>query len=108
MEIRIAVPRVPAGLVANLLGVLGLAAFALAVGGLAGNWWWSVLVGAVFAVGLSYIAQTQAAAATPLDEAVRATDGVFAEVRSAIAKAQTDEETREQAYIRGLPTPVSA
>lgn len=99
MEIRIALPRVPAGLPANLLGVLGLAAFALAVGGLAGNWWWSVLVGAVFAVGLSYIAQTQATAQTGT---------VPAPVRAVETTQLVDEQTREQAYIRGLPTPVSA
>ncbi|BCJ45326.1 hypothetical protein GCM10010168_85950 [Actinoplanes ianthinogenes] len=63
MEIRIAVPRLPHGLVANLIGLFGLIGVALAVGGLAGNWWWSVLVGSVFAVGLSWIASTHAAAA---------------------------------------------
>lgn len=62
MEIRIAVPRLPSGAGANIVGLLGLLGVVLAVGGLAGNWWWSVLVGGVFAVGLSYIAQTHAAA----------------------------------------------
>ena len=62
MEIRINVPRIPSGLAANLVGLLGLVAAVLAIGGLAGNWWWSVLAGALVAVGLSYIAQTQAAA----------------------------------------------
>lgn len=63
MEIRIAVPRVPSGLVSNLVGLLGLVAVALAVGGLTGTWWWSVLVGGVFAVVLAALAQTHAAAA---------------------------------------------
>jgi hypothetical protein len=62
-EIRIPVPRLPRGLFANLAGLLGLVAVALAVGGLTGNWWWSALVGGVFAVGLSYVAQTHAAPA---------------------------------------------
>ena len=60
-EIRIPVPQLPRGLAANLLGVLGLLGAVLAVGGLTGNWWWSVLVGSLVAVGLSYIAQTHLA-----------------------------------------------
>ncbi|MCW2768461.1 MAG: hypothetical protein JWO11_4420 [Nocardioides sp.] len=62
-EIRIPVPRLPRGLGANLAGLLGLVAVALAIGGLTGNWWWSALLGGLFAVGLSYVAQTHAAAA---------------------------------------------
>jgi hypothetical protein len=63
MEIRIAVPRLPHGLAANIVGLLGLLGIALAVGGLAGSWWWSVLLGGVFAFGLALVAQLQAAAA---------------------------------------------
>lgn len=106
MEIRIAVPRVPPGLFANLLGVVGLVAFALAVGGLAGNWWWSVLVGGVFAVGLSYVAQTQAAGEVPVEQAttvpLRAveTPNVPERVRDAIA--------RDAAFMRGEQVPASA
>lgn len=62
MEIRINVPRIPSGLAANLFGLFGLVAVVLAIGGLTGNWWWSVLAGGAVAVGLAYIAQTQAAA----------------------------------------------
>jgi hypothetical protein len=57
-EIRFRVPRVPPGLGANLLGLAGLIAVALAVGALAGSWWWSVGVGGVFAVALSWLAST--------------------------------------------------
>lgn len=61
-EIRIPVPRLPQGFAANLVGLLGLIAAVLAVGGLTGNWWWSVLVGGLVSVGLSYVAQTHAVA----------------------------------------------
>lgn len=67
MELHIRVPRVPSGMFSNVLGVAGLVAFALAIGGLTGNWWWSALVGGVFAVGLSYIAQTHAATEAPAE-----------------------------------------
>lgn len=63
MELRIRVPRVPSGAFGNLLGLAGLIAFAVAVGGLTGNWWWSALVGGVFAVALSWVASTHAEAA---------------------------------------------
>lgn len=62
-EIRFKVPRIPPGLLANLLGLAGLIAVALTVGGLAGNWWWSVGVGGVFAVALSWIATADEPAA---------------------------------------------
>lgn len=60
-EIRIPVPRLPRGLFANLAGFLGLLAAVLSVGGLTGNWWWSVLAGGLVSVGLSYVAQTHLA-----------------------------------------------
>lgn len=60
MEIRIAVPRLPSGLFANLVGLVGLLGVVLAVGGLTGNWWWSVLAGGLISVGLSYVAQLHA------------------------------------------------
>lgn len=100
MEIRIAVPRVPTGLVANLLGLAGLVAVTLAVGGLTGSWWWSALVGGVFAVGLSYVAQTQAAAATADDAPtvpLRAVEMDFSGSSEAFEKALA----KETAFMRG-------
>jgi hypothetical protein len=60
-EIRIPVPRLPRGLIANLAGLLGLLGAVLAIGGLTGNWWWSVLAGGLVSVVLAYIAQTHLA-----------------------------------------------
>lgn len=67
-EIRIPVPRLPRGLGANLIGLAGLVAVVLAVGGLTGNGWWSVLLGGLVSVGLSYVAQTHAAAEVPAEK----------------------------------------
>lgn len=69
MEIRIRLPKVAAGAVSNLVGLLGLLGIVVAVGGLTGNVWWAVLTGGVFAVALAWIAQSQGEAgekATPL------------------------------------------
>lgn len=63
MEIKIRLPRLPAGATANITGLLGLFAVVLAIGGLTRNWWWAVLTAGVFAVALAYVAQTYAAAA---------------------------------------------
>ena len=67
--LTIRVPAPPAGLLANLLGVLGLCGLALAVGGLTGNWWWTLAVGSAMAVGLSYVAHVNAAAAQTAEQA---------------------------------------
>lgn len=62
--VTLRIPAPSSMLVVNLLGILGLTGISLAAGGLTGNWWWSVLVGSVAAVGLSVIAATHAAAET--------------------------------------------
>lgn len=57
--VRVPVPRIPAGLGSNLLGVAGLVAVVVAVGMLAGAAW-AVLTGGLLAVGLAAIGQAQA------------------------------------------------
>lgn len=59
-EIRIRVPHPSSTLLNNLLGVLGLVAIVVAVGGLAG-WMWSLLAGGIFAVTLCVIGSTYTA-----------------------------------------------
>lgn len=60
------VPRIPAGLFGNIVGLLALAAFAVCVGGLldavgvAGAWWVSGLVGAIELGYLAFVASTHA------------------------------------------------
>lgn len=80
-EIRFKVPRVPPGLLSNLLGLAGLIAVAVAVGALAGNWWWSVGVGGLFAIGLSWMAST--------DEPVEAAGGNVRSITPAPAGARS-------------------
>lgn len=55
MKVTITLPKISPGLVSNLLGLLGLIAIVVAVGGMAGVWW-AVLTAGVFAVALAYIA----------------------------------------------------
>lgn len=55
-EIRIPVPRLPEGMIGNLVGLAGAIAIAVAIGGLTGNWWWALLVGGAMAVGMAYVA----------------------------------------------------
>lgn len=69
--ITIRIPGPSSVLAVNLLGVVGLVAVVLAIGGLAGAWW-AVLAGGVAALGLSVIASTHLAAAeTPAPAVAR-------------------------------------
>lgn len=75
LTFKVPIPALGGVLAANLIGLLGLLAAVLAIGGLAGAWW-GLLAGGLVSVGLSYIAQTHAvtaaapqAAPTPLRRA---------------------------------------
>lgn len=70
--VRIRLPEIPSGLPGNLIGLAGLILVAVAVGALAGNWWWTALVGGGFCVVLSWLSgsaeqaeQKQAPAGAP-------------------------------------------
>lgn len=55
--VTVRIPALPRGFGTNLLGLFGLLGIVVAVGGLTGNWWWSLLVGSVFAVAMAVLAQ---------------------------------------------------
>lgn len=63
MEIRIRVPRIAAGAMSNLVGLLGLLSIVVAVGGLTHNVWWAVLTGGAFSLTLAALAQAGAESA---------------------------------------------
>lgn len=84
MRITVTFPRVQASqLTSNLLGVLGLAGLVVTVGGLTGNWWWSVGLGSLIAVGLAWVANTHAQAAAAARTAPAAVEGVPGRLRVA-------------------------
>lgn len=60
--VTLRIPALPHGFGSNLLGLLGLVAVIVSVGGLTGNWWWSLLAAGAVAVGLAVLAQNTAAA----------------------------------------------
>jgi hypothetical protein len=53
--VRIPLPKLTSELASNLLGLAGLVGLVVAVGGLTGNVWWSLLLTSVLLVGLSYV-----------------------------------------------------
>lgn len=63
--VTIRIPAPPRGLPSNLLGLLGLVGMVVAVGGLTGTWWWSMLTGGAVAVGLSYMAHVNSSSVEP-------------------------------------------
>lgn len=79
--VRIRLPEIPSGLPGNLIGLAGLILVAVAVGALAGNWWWTALVGGAICVVLSWLAG---------------------------APAETSEAKPAGAQVRSLPTPAGA
>lgn len=83
MTITVRVPKPSSELLANLLGVVGLLGVAVAVGGLTGNWWWTLGVASAFAVFLSVVATTKAETA----EEVPSTTQAVAAVGSAQPRA---------------------
>jgi hypothetical protein len=91
--VRVPVPRMPAGLGTNLLGVAGLVAIVLAVGSLT-DWRWGLLIAGLFAVGLTVIAQKQEAQVSPAGANVTA----IAPVRSRMA-AVAEQVTSEFAKV---------
>lgn len=57
--IRVPVPRLDAGLVSNLLLLLGAMALVAAPGGLTHNWWWSVVALGVVSTATGYLVAVQ-------------------------------------------------
>lgn len=94
MELRIRLPKIPSGLFGNILGLLGLLAIAVCVGGflvslgVAGGWWVTGLLVGVEMFALSWVAsaheQAQSEAAVKAMKApTQALRPVTAAVRSA-------------------------
>lgn len=73
-------PAISHDLVSNILGVLGLLGIVVAVGGLTGNWLWSLLTASLMLVAVSY---TSYAAARPARSAPAARSGPARPVKAA-------------------------
>lgn len=63
------IPAPSSMLTINLLGVFGLVALVVSIGGLTGNWWWSGVLGGAVCVALSLIAATHAEAGNETPQA---------------------------------------
>ncbi|MDH2425774.1 hypothetical protein [Sphaerisporangium sp. TRM90804] len=72
MIVSFRLPSISLGAVSNMVGLLGLVAVAVAVGGLLGSWWWTCLSGGVFAVGLAVLAGMSAQAQAQAEAAGQA------------------------------------
>jgi hypothetical protein len=88
--VRVPVPRMPAGLGTNLLGVAGLVAIVFAIGSLT-SWKWALLIAGLFAVGLTVIAQKQEAQVSPAGANVTAMGPVRQSRMAAVAEQVTSE-----------------
>jgi hypothetical protein len=60
--VTVRIPALPHGVGSNLLGLFGLVAVIVALGGLTHNWWWSLFGAGAVAVGLAVLAQYNAPA----------------------------------------------
>jgi hypothetical protein len=63
MAVVISVPAPSRESTSNVLGVIGLVGLVLAVGGLTGSPWWSLLVGSLLLLALSWVGHQQVTAA---------------------------------------------
>lgn len=63
MAVVISVPAPSRESTSNVLGVAGLVGLVLAVGGLTGSPWWSLLVGSLLLLALSWVGHQQVTAA---------------------------------------------
>jgi uncharacterized membrane protein len=79
VRVSFVVPTPSGELMGNLIGVLGLAAIVAAIGGLTGNWWWSVLAAGAIGVLLSYVSYAWAATQRPSEAVTPATATTGAE-----------------------------
>lgn len=59
----IRIPALSSQMQSNLLGLAGLLGVAIALGGVSGNWWVTMLAASAMMVGLSYVSQLHIRAA---------------------------------------------
>lgn len=78
LVIRIPIPRLPHGLGPNLLGVAGVIGLAVALGGLFGSPWVTLLVLSAAAIAIAYVAGTHNAAEPAATEPAAARPAVAA------------------------------
>jgi hypothetical protein len=76
--------------VSNLLGLVGLVGLVVFVGGVTGNWWWSLGVAAAIAVTLAWVANTHAQAG----QGEAAADGEAVQLRPVPAAARSAPSAR--------------
>lgn len=67
--LTIRIPALSSQMLSNLLGLAGLLGAAVALGGLFGNWWVTMLAVSVMMVGLAVVSQLHIRAAAPAADA---------------------------------------